>query len=123
MRVLYVDDDADLRELVAISLSRDPGLDVRIADSGQAAINMLAAGDWTPDLFLLDVMMPVMDGPTLIGKLRENPEYIPIPFAFFTARVMNEERQALLATGAAGLIQKPFDPIALADQVRALAPA
>jgi two-component system, OmpR family, response regulator len=119
--VLYVDDEPDIREVVAMSLSLDPAFAVRSCASGGEAI--AATADWSPDLILLDVMMPEMDGPMTLARLRERPRTAKVPVVFMTARAQASEHDRLLALGAAGVIAKPFDPMTLAAKVRGYAPA
>jgi two-component system, OmpR family, response regulator len=120
-RILYVDDEPDIREVAAMSLELDPALEVRSCASGYEALDM--AAEWKPALILLDVMMPGMDGPTTFGRLRERPTTAEIPVVFITARAQAREADGFLALGAAGVIPKPFDPLTLAATVRAYLPA
>jgi two-component system OmpR family response regulator len=115
-RVLYVDDEAHIREIATLSLSLDPELEIRSCASGAEAL--AAIDGWRPDLILLDVMMPGMDGPTTLAKLRENPASVAIPVVFITARTQTRERERFLALGAAGIIAKPFDPMQLAQTAK-----
>ncbi|MBT2133021.1 response regulator [Croceibacterium sp. LX-88] len=114
-RILYVDDEPDLREVAQISLELDPELVVRCSASGAEAIEALP--DWRPDLVLLDVMMPEMDGPATLERIRQSPGGGP-PVVFITARAGDNDAARLMALGAAGVIGKPFDPLQLAVQVR-----
>lgn len=116
IRVLYVDDEPDLREIALLSLSLDPLLDVRSAASGEEALVM--AAEWQPDIILLDVMMPRLDGPATLLKLREQAETADVPVVFITARAQTQEMRSLASLDARGVIAKPFDPVTLADQVR-----
>jgi CheY-like chemotaxis protein len=116
VRILHVDDEPDIREVVDISLALSPGLEVRACASGAEAVDAAAA--WTPDLILLDVMMPVMDGPTVLKKLRGDPRTAAIPVIFMTARAQTKEVEHFIALGAHGVISKPFNPMTLATQVR-----
>ena len=116
LRVLHVDDEPDIRELVEISLGLDPDLSVKSCSSGADALD--AAADWSPDLILIDVMMPVMDGPQTLGHLREHSATAKIPVVFMTARAQARELAHFLSLGAAGVIPKPFDPMTLAGAVR-----
>lgn len=84
LRVLHVDDEPDIRELVEISLSLDPEISVKSCSCGADALD--AATEWAPDLILIDVMMPVMDGPETLGRLRERDATAGIPIVFMTAR-------------------------------------
>jgi CheY-like chemotaxis protein len=119
--VLYVDDEPDIREVVEISLGLDPAFAVRSCASGGEAL--AATADWSPDLILLDVMMPGMDGPMTLARMRERPQTAKVPIVFMTARAQAHELDRLLNLGAAGVIAKPFDPMTLAALVRRYAPA
>jgi CheY-like chemotaxis protein len=116
VRVLHVDDEPDIREIVEISLGLDPNFSVRGCGSGNEAL--AAASDWSPDLILLDVMMPGMDGPTTLRHLRQRPSTAAIPVVFMTARAQPRELEQFVALGAEGVIAKPFDPMTLAASVR-----
>jgi CheY-like chemotaxis protein len=115
-RVLHIDDEPDILEIVAASLDIDPEFEVRGCVSG--ADGLAAAAQWRPDLILLDVMMPVMDGPTTLGHLRENPRTADIPVVFMTARVQTQDLAHFKSLGAVDAISKPFDPMTLAAAVR-----
>ncbi len=116
IRILYVDDEADIREVAQMALELDPEFEVRTCSSGQAAI--AEAADWRPDLILLDVMMPGMDGPTAFTRLTEQPATAAIPVVFITARTQEAEVRGFHALGARGVLAKPFDPMTLAARVR-----
>lgn len=115
-RVMYVDDEADIREVAVMSLELDADLDVLPCACGVEAL--LTAPQWQPDLILLDVMMPEMDGPGTLEGLRRNPATAKTPVVFVTARTQSSEIERFLALGAAGVIAKPFDPMTLAAQAR-----
>jgi len=89
LRVLHVDDEPDIREVVEISLSLDPDLVTQSCDSGQEALTI--AADWSPDLILLDVMMPVMDGPATLARLRDNAQTTGIPVLCIAGRAQARE--------------------------------
>jgi CheY-like chemotaxis protein len=116
VRILHVDDEPDIREVVEISLGLDPNFAVRGCACGGDALS--AAADWLPDLILLDVMMPVMDGPTTLMHLRQSPRTAGIPVVFMTARAQPRELEHFVSLGAEGVIPKPFDPMTLAASVR-----
>ncbi|MBA4789333.1 MAG: response regulator [Pseudomonadota bacterium] len=118
LRVLYVDDDADIREIAALSLGLDPTIAVETAPSGQAAVERTRQGGL--DLILLDVMMPQMDGRTTFAALQELGLDRPVPVVFVTARTQAHEIALFKGLGAIGVIAKPFDPMTLAREVRAL---
>ena len=103
-----------------MAFSLDAELEVRTASSGMEALNLLEAG-WRPDLLLLDMMMPGMDGPATLKAIRERPALADLPAMFFTARSRPEDCAALEALGAIGVIPKPFNPMTLAAEVRKLA--
>jgi CheY-like chemotaxis protein len=120
LKILSVDDDPDLRDVGLMSLELDPALEVRTASSAAEALAQLDREDWRPDLFMLDVMMPEMDGPNLLRAIRTRPGLTDIPAIFITARVGPSERAQFLEAGAIGVIAKPFDPMQLGAEVRSL---
>jgi CheY-like chemotaxis protein len=119
--VMFADDEPDIREIIDMSLALDPLFVLRSCASGNEALTM--ALEWRPDLILLDVMMPVMDGPMTLAQLRQNRSTAPIPVVFMTARTQTREVERFKSLGAAGVIAKPFDPMALASDVRHYVPA
>lgn len=120
LKILYVDDDHDIRDVVELSLGLDPDVEVRVAAGGAEALDILGQEDWRPDAILLDVMMPKLDGPSLLQEIRRRDELAGIPAIFLTARVQPETRASLLGLGARGVIAKPFDPVTLAAAVRGI---
>jgi CheY-like chemotaxis protein len=116
LRVLHVDDEPDIREVVEFSLGLDSDLVIRSCASGQEAL--VVAQDWAPDIVLLDVMMPGMDGAATLARLRENPRTADIRVVFMTARAQSRELDLFLSLGAVGVIPKPFDPMTLAASLR-----
>jgi CheY-like chemotaxis protein len=116
LRILHVDDEPDIREVVELSLGLDPAFSVRSCASGQEALAM--ALDWSPDMILCDVMMPVMDGLATLVRLRACPQTADTPVVFMTARAQTRELDRFKSLGAVGVIAKPFDPMTLANSVR-----
>jgi two-component system OmpR family response regulator len=116
--VLYVDDDADICSVVRATLRLVPGLDIQTAGSGERAIDM--AYDSRPELVLMDVMMPGLDGPSTFARMRESALLANIPVIFMTAKVLPLEVAQLLQLGAIGVIVKPFDPLKLYEELCAL---
>jgi len=121
LRVLYVDDDDDIRLIASMALRIDPGIEVRAVSSGQDALALLDRGEWRPDVILLDVMMPGMDGFGLQRALRERNEVKGVTTIFMTARASRAGLEEYTASGADGVILKPFDPVQLAAEVRRIA--
>lgn len=119
LQVFHVDDDDDIREVTAYSLAIDPEIDLRSAASGAEALEALDAG-YRPDVILLDVMMPRLDGPATLALIRKRPGHGETPVIFMTARAQTGETDQYRALGALDVIVKPFDPMALARDMRAL---
>jgi len=115
-KILLVDDEDDIREVAQMSLEMTAGWEVVTAPSGADALRTAAAE--RPDAILLDVMMPGMDGPATARALRAEPDTAEIPIILLTAKVQAADRRRFDDLGVAGILAKPFDPIALADQVR-----
>ncbi len=117
-RVLYVDDDSDIRMVVQMALETLGGFTVRACGSGQEALEV--APRFAPDLIVLDVLMPDMDGPSTLEALRSEADTADTPIVFMTARAQKEEIQRLEDLGALGVVVKPFDPMQLASTLRRL---
>lgn len=115
--IAYVDDEPDLREVVQLALSLTTGATVHAYESGLQALQLLPAS--RPDLVLLDVMMPGMDGTEVIRRMKDDEVLKAIPVIFMTARAMPEEVARFHALGAIGVIAKPFDPTRLGQEVLA----
>ena len=116
--VLYVDDDADICSVVQATLRLVPGLHVQTADCGERAVDL--ALELRPDLVLMDVMMPGLDGPSTLKRMRESVLLVDIPVVFMTAKVLPAEISQFLQMGAIGVIVKPFDPLRLYAELFAL---
>lgn len=116
-RLLLVNDEDAIRTIAAISLERIGGWTVISASSGQAALE--AAEDDGPfDAVLMDVMMPGLDGPSTLERMRDGVLPSQVPVIFLTAKVGDAERGRLLSLGATGVIAKPFDPMTLPEDIR-----
>jgi two-component system OmpR family response regulator len=120
LSILYVDDEPDIREVAAIAFGLDDGISIRTAGSGREALAALAEADYRPDVIMLDVMMPQLDGPGTLAEIRKLPGYEQTPVIFITARAQTHETAAFLKLGAIGVITKPFDPLMLPVEVRAM---
>jgi CheY-like chemotaxis protein len=115
IRILHVDDEPDIREVVELSLGLEPDFVTRSCGSGREALAV--AADWKPDLLLLDLMMPQMGGVTTLARLRT--DVAPrMPVVFMTAFCKIQEPDYFRSLGAAGVIYKPFEPMSLAASVR-----
>jgi CheY-like chemotaxis protein len=114
-RILYIEDETDLQWLVKHILESVGGFKVLVCSSGDEGLR--AVGEFAPDLVLLDVMMPGMDGFNVLRSLRARPECAALPVVFLTART--QEGDEYRRAGAQGIIAKPFEPAALLEQVRA----
>ena len=115
-KILYVEDEADIRTVAQLALETVGGLTLKVCSNGEEAVKVGA--DFKPDLILLDVMMPGMDGPTTLAALRLEESLKETPVIFMTAKVQPSEIQRYRDLGALDVIAKPFDPMALANQVR-----
>jgi len=115
-RILYVEDEPDIQAVAKLALEMVGGFQVMICSSGQDALDKVE--DFAPDLILLDVMMPGMDGPTTLQRLRADTVTAVIPVIFLTAKVQPTEVAQFQAMGALDVIPKPFDPMNLATRVR-----
>jgi CheY-like chemotaxis protein len=116
--VLYVDDDPDICAVVKLTLSLMAGLKVETALSGDQGVAMAIA--LRPDLILMDVMMPGLDGPGALERMRQIPRIAEIPVIFMTAKVLPAELAHFRELGVIGVIGKPFDPAKLADDLSAV---
>jgi len=118
VKVLIVDDEPDIRRIAKLGLSRVGGMEVVEAANGAEAL--VRAKEDKPDALLLDVMMPGLDGPSTLARLREDPATSGIPVVFLTAKAIAAELERLKVLGAAGVLTKPFDPMTLARELRAV---
>lgn len=118
VKILHVEDEADIQEIAKMALEAVGGLTVKSCAEGSEALS--ATPQFEPDLFLLDVMMPGMDGPETFRALQKIPGYESTPVIFMTAKVMEAEVERFKELGALGVIAKPFDPMILSVQIREL---
>lgn len=117
-RLLLIDDEADIREVAALALETIGDYEVLTAANGLEGIERAVAAQ--PDAILLDVMMPGLDGPSTLERLKARQETRNIPVVFLTAKVRPSDRQYLTALGVRGIIAKPFNPLTLAEEVAEL---
>jgi len=117
-RILYVEDEPDIRAVAKLALEMVGGYTVMLCSSGEEALREASA--FAPDLILLDVMMPGLDGPATLKGLREQASLARVPAVFMTAKVQSAEVAHYKSLGALDVIPKPFDPMTLASQVKAI---
>lgn len=110
-RVMMVEDDLDIQTIARLSLEAVGGFTVEVCSGGLEALEKIE--DFAPDLVLLDVMMPDMDGPTVLARLRERESTQNVPVIFMTAKAQAHEIEAYKKMGALEVVSKPFDPMAL----------
>jgi CheY-like chemotaxis protein len=113
-KILLVDDQRDIRSIVGLALGKIGKFEVRVCASGEEAL--LVAPEFSPDLLLVDLSMPVMDGVATLKELRERG--IDAPAIFFTARLKPGDVERYRDLGVLGVIPKPFDPLKLGAQLR-----
>lgn len=114
-KILLVDDDPNIRKLARMSLERVGKWEVVVASSGAEALQM--ACKTLPDLILLDVMMPEMDGHATLAQLKADPRTASIPVLLMTAKVPHDSMENMLLSGSLGVIVKPFDPLKLPSEI------
>jgi len=114
-RILYVEDEIDIQTVAKLALETIGGFTVEVCDTGRKALAVVPK--FKPDLILLDVMMPDMDGPTTFNALRSQPASADIPVIFMTAKAQQNEIAEYKRIGAIDVIPKPFDPMTLAQIV------
>lgn len=115
-KILYVEDEPDIQMIARVALENVGGFELCVCSSGTEALEKAEAFD--PDMFLLDVMMPGMDGPTTLAELRKIPSLSNKPVMFMTAKVQPQEVEHLKSLNVAEVIAKPFDPMGLANNIR-----
>ena len=115
-KILYVEDEPDIAQVARLALETVGGFTIESCENGQVALDKGPA--FKPDLVLMDVMMPEMDGPTALKEMQNMPEMKDVPVIFMTAKVQPVEIAEYKALGAVDVIPKPFDPMTLAEQVR-----
>jgi two-component system OmpR family response regulator len=117
-KLLVVDDDPDIRRIAALALERIGGFQVTLAQDAREALESAALNP--PDLVLLDVSMPGMDGPAALAALRAHDATAHVPVVFFTAASSDAEIERLMGLGAVGVVPKPFDVAELPRRIRAI---
>ena len=117
-RITYVEDEPHIREIVQLALEELGGFKLHVCESGMEALDTVPV--FHPDLVLLDVMMPEMNGVQTFRSLRQIPGLVNTPIIFVTAKAQKHEIQQYKALGAADVIPKPFDPVSLPAEIQAI---
>lgn len=118
VKILYAEDEEDIRVIAKIALEDLGGFTVEYCQNGKEVLAVIEK--FQPDLLLLDVMMPEMDGPTTLKKIREDQKFIHIPAIFMTAKIQPNEISQYQDMGVIDIIAKPFDPMKLAENIQAV---
>lgn len=110
-KIMMVEDDPDIQVVASLALEAVGGFEVLVCSSGVEALERVEG--FAPDLVVLDVMMPGMDGPTVLKHLRERPQTANLPIVFMTAKAQSHEIALYKEMGALNVVTKPFDPMTL----------
>jgi|694.fasta_scaffold119317_4 CheY-like chemotaxis protein len=121
MKILIIDDEDDVRDIASMCLGLIDGEQVLTASGGAEGLEL--AEQHAPDVILLDLMMPVMDGTETIQKLRANPKTANIPVIFLTVKNIQSEVDRLMHLGALAVMRKPFEPTTLGSQINEIVKA
>ena len=113
--ILLIDDEETIQEVVRVGIEIEAGWQVESASSGRAGINL--AQNLQPDVILLDVMMPDLDGIDTLSQLKNNARTSNIPVIFLTAKAQAEEKSQFQSLGVVDVITKPFNSMTLASQI------
>lgn len=114
-KILYAEDEPDVQTVVEMTVQAMSDYEIKICDNGKKLLDCVE--DYNPDLILLDVMMPEMDGPTTFKNLQQHKKTKDIPVIFMTAKAQVHEVEKFKEIGALGVITKPFDPMSLCDEI------
>jgi CheY-like chemotaxis protein len=118
VRVLCADDEADIRLVLELALGLDPAIAAEIVESGEAVIQRATSQHY--DLIVLDGSMPGLDGYDTCLRLKADPRTASVPIIFLTANTQRAQRERAIECGAIATIDKPFDPMTLAAELRHL---
>lgn len=115
-RILYAEDEPIIQAMAKLALEKVGGFELLVCDSGAQTLEKVKT--FAPDLILLDVIMPGMDGPATLARLRQDPATSTIPVIFLTANSDASEIARYKALGAIEVMTKPFAPMTLASQIK-----
>lgn len=114
-KIMYAEDDEDIRTIVKICIDNFSDWEIEFAENGKILLDKVS--DYNPDLILMDVMMPEMDGITTLKHLREKPQTSLIPVIIMSAKVQEAEIEEYKQQDILGVISKPFEPTQLVPQI------
>lgn len=117
-RIMHVEDDPSIQTVARVALEAVGGFEVCTCSGGQEALESFES--FAPQLILLDVMMPTMDGPSTLRNLQQQFDLTKIPVVFMTAKVQTNEIESYKALGASDVVVKPFDPMKLSEQIQGI---
>lgn len=115
-RIMHVEDDPSIQTVARVALEAVGGFEVCTCSGGQEALDRFES--FAPQLILLDVMMPTMDGPSTLRNMQQQFDLKQIPVVFMTAKVQTNEIESYKALGASDVVVKPFDPMKLSEQIQ-----
>jgi CheY-like chemotaxis protein len=114
-KIMYAEDEPDVQMVVELTVQTMSDYEIKICENGRVLLENIQ--EYEPDLVLLDVMMPEMDGPTTLKNLKQSDATKNLPVIFMTAKAQVHEIEALKSSGVVGVITKPFDPVTLCDEI------
>ena len=119
-KIIYADDQEDILLFAEYALKNYGKFDTLMCESGIEALEKIDA--YNPDLIILDFMMPKLDGPQTLRKIRQIPPFKTTPVIFITAKIFPNEVEDLMKcdSGVIGLIPKPFDPVTISDSIQSI---
>lgn len=117
-KILYAEDEPDVQTIVELTIQTMSDYEIKICNNGRILLECVK--EYQPDLILLDVMMPEMDGPTTFKNLQADENTKKIPVIFMTAKAQVHEVEVFKEIGALGVITKPFSPMNLCDEIQKL---
>jgi len=115
-KILYAEDDLDIQTITIMALESFGNFTLKQCNNGKQALDCI--DEFEPDIVVTDIMMPEMDGITLLQNLRNNPKYKDLPVIFTTAKAQAHEIEYYSKLGVTKIISKPFNLVTLADELR-----